>query len=124
MALGNPDGSQAGSNTPGNLAAVRELVSHPAFNITNPNNCYSLFLAFARSPVNFHAGESARAGSQCCALLLGGFSLLCSALLLHPRRPVCSGAALYLGMGDCSRRDTRWRELRGRPQAGQGAPAT
>ena len=36
----------------------RELVSHPAFNITNPNNCYSLFLAFARSPINFHAGGS------------------------------------------------------------------
>lgn len=48
---------QAGSNSPGNLAAVRELVSHPAFHITNPNNCYSLFLAFARSPVNFHAAD-------------------------------------------------------------------
>ena len=45
---------QAGSNAPGNVSAVRALVDHPAFNITNPNNCYSLFLAFARSPVNFH----------------------------------------------------------------------
>lgn len=48
---------QAASNLPGNVGEVRELVSHPAFNITNPNNCYSLFLAFARSPVNFHAPD-------------------------------------------------------------------
>jgi hypothetical protein len=48
---------QAMSNAPGNVAAVRALIDHPAFNITNPNNCYSLFLAFARSPVNMHAGE-------------------------------------------------------------------
>lgn len=45
---------QAGSNAPDNVHAVKALVNHPAFNITNPNNCYSLFLAFARSPVNFH----------------------------------------------------------------------
>eukprot|EP00983_Pelagomonas_calceolata_P070787 1150931-Pelagomonas_calceolata.AAC.1 len=69
------------SNAPGNLALVRSLVDHPAFNINNPNNCYSLFLAFARwhcvnlcsaypsnclnaltvvlhrSPVNFHAAD-------------------------------------------------------------------
>lgn len=42
---------------PGNLAAVKDLMRHPAFNINNPNSCYSLFLGFARSPVNFHAGE-------------------------------------------------------------------
>jgi aminopeptidase N len=45
------------SNTPGNVAAVSALVEHPSFNISNPNNCYSLFLAFARSPVNFHAPD-------------------------------------------------------------------
>ena len=49
---------------PGNVEAIRQLVQHPAFNIQNPNNCYSLFLAFARSPVNFHAGE-AWAGEGC-----------------------------------------------------------
>ena len=38
----------AGSNLPGNVAAVEALVEHPAFNINNPNNCYSLFLGFAR----------------------------------------------------------------------------
>ncbi|PRW56145.1 puromycin-sensitive aminopeptidase isoform X1 isoform A [Chlorella sorokiniana] len=48
---------QAGSNAPGNLAAVKALVDHPSFHITNPNSCYSLFLGFARSPVNFHAAD-------------------------------------------------------------------
>jgi aminopeptidase N len=45
----------AGSNQSGNLPAVKQLVDHPAFNMSNPNSCYSLFLSFARSPVNFHA---------------------------------------------------------------------
>ncbi|KAI7843850.1 hypothetical protein COHA_002401 [Chlorella ohadii] len=48
---------QAGSNAQGNLAAVKALVEHPSFHITNPNSCYSLFLGFARSPVNFHAAD-------------------------------------------------------------------
>lgn len=30
-------------------------MDHPLFNIKNPNNCYSLFLVFANSPVNFNA---------------------------------------------------------------------
>lgn len=51
---------QASSNQPGNLDKVKALVESPAFQITNPNNCYSLFLAFARSPVNFHASECPR----------------------------------------------------------------
>jgi len=50
-------GLQAMCNKPGNLEAIKKLVDHPAFNITNPNNCYSLFLGFARSPVNFHAAD-------------------------------------------------------------------
>lgn len=48
---------QSGSNAAGNVAAVRALVDHPSFNIANPNNCYSLFLGFARSAVNFHAAD-------------------------------------------------------------------
>ena len=39
------------------MEAVRALTKHPAFNISNPNNCYSLFLAFVVSPVNFHAED-------------------------------------------------------------------
>ena len=50
-------GLQAMSNAPGNLDLVKTLVDHPAFNINNPNNCYSLFLGFSRSPVNFHAAD-------------------------------------------------------------------
>lgn len=32
-------------------------MEHPAFVITNPNCCYSTFLTFARSAVNFHAAD-------------------------------------------------------------------
>ncbi|CAK0786230.1 hypothetical protein CVIRNUC_009443 [Coccomyxa viridis] len=48
---------QAGANVPGNLKNVEKLVEHPAFSIKNPNACYSLFLSFLRSAVNFHAAD-------------------------------------------------------------------
>ena len=48
---------QAGANVEGNLKNVEKLLTHPAFSITNPNACYSLFLSFLRSPVNFHAAD-------------------------------------------------------------------
>jgi aminopeptidase N len=48
---------QATSNMEGNLEQVRALVDHPAFKITNPNSCYSLLAACARSAVNFHAAD-------------------------------------------------------------------
>ena len=48
---------QAGANGEGNLKNVEGLLDHPAFSITNPNACYSLFLSFLRSPVNFHAAD-------------------------------------------------------------------
>lgn len=48
---------QAGSGAPGNVAAAKALLDHPAFAITNPNSCYSLFLGFARSALNFHAAD-------------------------------------------------------------------
>lgn len=47
----------AGSNAPGNVSSVQELLTHPAFNISNPNSCYSLFLGFVRSSINFHAAD-------------------------------------------------------------------
>lgn len=50
-------GIQSMSNAPGNLSRVKMLSEHPAFNISNPNSCYSLLLGFARSAVNFHAGD-------------------------------------------------------------------
>jgi len=48
---------QTASNVPGNLARVKALLDHPAFNITNPNSCYSLFGGFFQSPVTFHAAD-------------------------------------------------------------------
>lgn len=50
-------GLQTGSNISSNLQNVQQLLKHPAVNITNPNTCYSVFLGFARSPVNFHAQD-------------------------------------------------------------------
>ncbi len=52
-----PPCMQAGANVPGNLKNVEKLMEHPAFSITNPNACYSLFLSFLRSSVNFHAAD-------------------------------------------------------------------
>lgn len=48
---------QTGSNVSSNLQNVQKLLKHPAVNITNPNTCYSVFLGFVRSPVNFHAQD-------------------------------------------------------------------
>ena len=50
-------GLQTGSNIRGNLRNVQQLLKHPAVNITNPNTCYSVFLGFVRSPVNFHSQD-------------------------------------------------------------------
>lgn len=49
--------AQAGAHVPGNLGAVRGLLEHPAFALSNPNMCYSLFLSFLRSTPNFHAAD-------------------------------------------------------------------
>lgn len=48
---------QTSSNVEGNVQRVQQLLEHPAFNITNPNSCYSTFLTFTRSPKNFHAAD-------------------------------------------------------------------
>jgi aminopeptidase N len=48
----------SGSTLPNNTPAVDSLSqSHPAFVITNPNSCYSLYGGFARSAPNFHAAD-------------------------------------------------------------------
>ena len=46
---------QAGARLPGTLARVRELLSHPAFDIKVPNKVYSLIRAFSANHVRFHA---------------------------------------------------------------------
>ncbi|XP_048445290.1 puromycin-sensitive aminopeptidase isoform X4 [Pyrus x bretschneideri] len=48
---------QAMSNIPGNVENVRNLLSHPAFDLRNPNKVYSLIGGFCGSPVNFHAKD-------------------------------------------------------------------
>ncbi|KAG5014496.1 hypothetical protein JHK82_020179 [Glycine max] len=48
---------QAMSDIPGNVENVRKLLSHPAFDLRNPNKVYSLIGGFCGSPVNFHAKD-------------------------------------------------------------------
>ncbi|MDR0281402.1 MAG: aminopeptidase N [Paucimonas sp.] len=49
---------QAGSTLPGGLARVRELMTHPAFTMKNPNKVRALIGAFAgQNLVNFHAAD-------------------------------------------------------------------
>ncbi|OEL14934.1 Puromycin-sensitive aminopeptidase [Dichanthelium oligosanthes] len=48
---------QATSDIPGNVVNVEKLLSHPAFDMRNPNKVYSLIGGFCGSPVNFHAKD-------------------------------------------------------------------
>ncbi|KAJ1269687.1 hypothetical protein BS78_07G230300 [Paspalum vaginatum] len=48
---------QATSDIPGNVANVEKLLSHPAFDLRNPNKVYSLIGGFCGSAVNFHAKD-------------------------------------------------------------------
>ena len=87
---------KAGSNVPGNVRTAKALVSHSAFNIKNPNNCYSLFMAFCRSHPNFHAEDGSGyrflADSIIEVLLLGvpaGRSISCHASTSTTRSVQC-----------------------------------
>jgi len=48
---------QATSRLPGTLARVKELLSHPAFDLKVPNKVYALIRAFASNHVRFHAAD-------------------------------------------------------------------
>ncbi len=48
---------QAGSCLPGTADAVRRLMTHPAFDIKNPNRVRSLVGAFAGNHLRFHAKD-------------------------------------------------------------------
>ncbi|XP_072964273.1 puromycin-sensitive aminopeptidase [Typha angustifolia] len=48
---------QAMSDIPGNVANVQKLLTHPAFDLRNPNKVYSLIGGFCGSSVNFHAKD-------------------------------------------------------------------
>ncbi|KMZ62853.1 Puromycin-sensitive aminopeptidase [Zostera marina] len=48
---------QSFSDIPGNVANVRNLLNHSAFDLRNPNKVYSLIGGFCASSVNFHAKD-------------------------------------------------------------------
>ncbi len=50
---------QAMSRLPGTLARMRDLLTHPAFDIKVPNKVYSLIRTFAVNHVRFHAADGA-----------------------------------------------------------------
>jgi aminopeptidase N len=50
---------QAGARHPGTLARVRELLTHPAFDLKVPNKAYALIRTFAANHVRFHAADGA-----------------------------------------------------------------
>ena len=48
---------QASSQLPDTLARVKNLLTHPAFSLANPNNVYNLVGAFAGNMMHFHAAD-------------------------------------------------------------------
>jgi aminopeptidase N len=67
---------QAGSTLPGNLAAVKELMQHAAFSISNPNKVRSLIGAFGANHAAFHGRDG------------GGYEFLATQILeLDSRNP-------------------------------------
>ena len=64
-------GVEAMSRLPGTVARVKELTSHPAFTLKNPNKVYALLGSFGVNQVNFHAADGsgyAFMGEQILAL--------------------------------------------------------
>src|SRR3974377_714787 len=47
------------SRLPGTVARVKELTSHPAFTLKNPNKVYALLGGFGENQVNFHTVDGA-----------------------------------------------------------------
>src|SRR5215471_7652896 len=50
---------EALSRLPGTVTRVKELTSHPAFTLENPNKVYALIGSFGGNQVNFHAADGA-----------------------------------------------------------------
>jgi len=62
---------EAMSRLPGTVARVKELTSHPAFTLKNPNKVYALLGSFGGNPINFHAADGSGYDlmvEQCMAL--------------------------------------------------------
>jgi aminopeptidase N len=50
-------GVEALSRLPGTVARVKELTTHPAFTLKNPNKVYALLGSFGVNQVNFHSAD-------------------------------------------------------------------
>ena len=50
-------GVQAASSLPGTVEVVRQLTTHPAFDLKNPNKVYALLGSFGGNQVNLHAAD-------------------------------------------------------------------
>jgi aminopeptidase N len=50
-------GVEAMSRLPGTVARVKELTSHPAFTLKNPNKVYALIGSFGFNQINFNAAD-------------------------------------------------------------------
>ena len=48
---------EASSSLDSTLFRVKELLSHPAFSIKNPNNVYALIVVFSQNMANFHRAD-------------------------------------------------------------------
>ena len=55
-------GLEAASRLPDTLTRVRELTSHPAFTLKNPNKVYALIGSFGANQVNFHRADGSGYG--------------------------------------------------------------
>ena len=83
----------------GNLGAVRGLLAHPAFAMSNPNMCYSMFLSFLRSTPTFHAADGS------------GYEFLADSILqARAAAPVCAGHLCCVGLHRC--RDQQGKDRR------------
>jgi aminopeptidase N len=50
-------GVEALSRLPGTVARVKELTTHPAFTLKNPNKVYALLGSFGVNHINFHSAD-------------------------------------------------------------------
>ena len=83
---------KAASNVPNNLEVVRQLKAHKAFNIKNPNSCYSLFRGLCASIPTFHAadGSGYRFLADCIIEVSHPNQLFCVQLITGSRmRRIC-----------------------------------
>ncbi len=68
--------AQSSSRRPDTLATVKQLITHPAFDISNPNKIYALIRAFGANLVRFNAADGS------------GYTFMAEQILiLHERNP-------------------------------------